>query len=246
MKPEKIIDDLIGQQGEPFPVEVVDLIEGNPWRKARSKWWPHSYIVRDYLVDPSPFDIAVNHIMDHGYMGNWFREPRRYFYHDGWVYFLCLDPRLPSRETNILNRVEVAGCYDVRYRRGKVPGQKRWKKREEKQLELWSAERSTETPSEPQRSPQSRSKASGQVKVPGAGENAGELQACAVTESIPVVAGVETAGSGCATSGGTILGRVDRISSGGPLVERTKKTAVQRELEQAVIRRTPQKAAPKS
>lgn len=72
-----IIQDLVDKQGEPFPPEVIDLIDTNPWRTAKSEWWPHQYILRDWVKDQNEaFTAAVEHLQRHGFDGQWFEGTR--------------------------------------------------------------------------------------------------------------------------------------------------------------------------
>lgn len=125
----EVIQDLVDQQGEPFPMEIQNLILGTKWRAAKSEWWPHEYIIREWIEHNNDlneaFNMAFNHIQEHGYKGRWFRTERRYFLHtDGWVYFFC-QPRvykgkpprwITAEEETILNRVTVELSFDYRDR----------------------------------------------------------------------------------------------------------------------------------
>jgi len=103
----------------PLAPDVRAFVESTKWIFAETyaATWPHEYVVR--TPDNASMLLALaRHIFEHGTVGRFYSQSRRYHHEDGKVYW-SMD--VTPESTTLINRCDEAQTYEARVAAGTLP-----------------------------------------------------------------------------------------------------------------------------
>lgn len=105
-----------------FPENLKGFINSVTWTFAKTMLeWPHEYIVRKN-VNEDLFIKIVIYIRENGYVGKFYTKDIIYFEDDGLIYWTMGNP---VEDTTIINRTKKENSYEVRFKKGTLPKDKK-------------------------------------------------------------------------------------------------------------------------